>query len=98
MESNNILAAASELHLNRSDSGKTNTDISECSTTNTEDYVSCTDNSRRTTPGTKLPSASSSSTTQVPGSKYTECVLMFRNGLSMFYVLQTFLIKCQNYR
>lgn len=63
-------AAPSELLLNRSDSGKTNTDISECSTTttNTEDYVSCTENSRRTIPGTKLPSASSSSTTQVPGS------------------------------
>lgn len=51
--------------LQHSDSGKTNTDISECST-NTEDYVTCnTDLSKR---GTKPPSISSSSTTQMPGS------------------------------
>ncbi len=54
-----------ELLLNRTDSGK-NTDLSECST-NTEDYVTCTDNSRRVA-GIKPASASSSSTTQVPGS------------------------------
>lgn len=40
--------------------------MSECST-NTEDYVTCTDNSRRVA-GIKPASASSSSTTQVPGS------------------------------
>lgn len=61
-------AKTSEGHapfLQHSDSGKTNTDVSECST-NTEDYVTCnTDLSKR---GTKPPSASSSSTTQVPGS------------------------------
>lgn len=51
--------------MNRSDSGKNNTDLSECST-NTEDYVTCTDNSRRV--AGKPASASSSSTTQVPGS------------------------------
>lgn len=57
-----------------SDSNKVNTtDVSECST-NTEDYVTCTDASKR---GTKPPSASSSSTTQVPGSNsrkhYVRC-------------------------
>lgn len=51
----------------RSDSGpKTNTDISECST-NTDEYVTCTDNSKRV-PGMKTPTTASSSTsTQVPG-------------------------------
>ncbi|KAJ6649060.1 Sesquipedalian-1, partial [Pseudolycoriella hygida] len=63
-----ITSATSELLLNRSDSGK-NTDLSECST-NTEDYVTCTDNSRRV-PGIKTASASSSSTTQVPASAQT---------------------------
>lgn len=57
--------------LPRSDSGKNNADLSECST-NTEDYITCTDNSKRVGetagPGTKTPSAQSSSSTQVPGS------------------------------
>lgn len=68
-----------ELLLNRSDSGKTNTDLSECST-NTEDYVTCTDNSRRVA-GIKPASASSSSTTQVPGSNP---IFYMRYGCSMF--------------
>lgn len=67
------MSSNSDLLLNRSDSAKTNTDVSECSTTNTEDYATCTDTSRRV-PGTTINKpasscASSSSTTQVPGSR-----------------------------
>lgn len=57
--------------IHHSDAARANTtDLSECST-NTEDYVTCTDASKR---GTKPPSASSSSTTQVPGSNSQRCV------------------------
>lgn len=61
------LPRAPELYLqNRSEpSGKNNTDISECSTV-TDDYVTCTENSRRT-PGIRSLQGASSSSTQVPG-------------------------------
>ncbi|XP_055918728.1 uncharacterized protein LOC129950834 [Eupeodes corollae] len=55
------------LYSRRDSSVKTNnTDLSECST-NTDEYITCTDTSRRT-PGIKTPptTTSSSSTTQVP--------------------------------
>lgn len=72
--------------IHHSDSAKANTtDVSECST-NTEDYVTCTDASKR---GTKPPSASSSSTTQVPGSnseRYVRCE--FDVIVSMFLIIQ----------
>lgn len=79
------------LFLQHSDSGKT--DVSECST-NTEDYITCnTDLSKR---GIKPPSASSSSTTQMPGSnpidthKWDRCYIA-----SYLYILQWDTFMCQ---
>lgn len=57
-----------QIYSRRDSAVKTNnTDLSECST-NTDEYITCTDTSRRT-PGIKTPptTTSSSSTTQVPG-------------------------------
>lgn len=67
----NMKNVGSDYHINRYEGGKNNTDISECST-NTDEYITCTDNSRKASgQGTKTPSApsSSSTTTQVPGSQ-----------------------------
>lgn len=50
-----------------SDVNKNTTDMSEGST-NTDEYITCTDASKR---GTMPTTASSSSTTQVPGSNLT---------------------------
>ncbi|XP_055386242.1 mucin-2-like [Condylostylus longicornis] len=58
-------------YVNRMDLGIKNntTDISECSTNTTDEYVTCTDNSKRT-PGIKTPpTTASSSSTQVPVSQ-----------------------------
>lgn len=86
---NTVVSSTSELLLNRSDSGKTNTDVSECST-NTEDYMTCTDNSKRVS-GTKPPSASSSSTTQVPGSNPISCEWVFDVSVFKCFFLYCFI-------
>jgi len=74
-----------EAMLNRTDSGKNNTDISEGST-NTDEYITCTDNSKCGTgaQGIKISGATSSSSTQVPGS----------NPCSFIYGIDVFSFLC----
>lgn len=66
-----IMTATTVLSNNTNNKFNNTTDVSECST-NTDEYATCTDTSKRT-PGIKTPptTTSSSSTTQVPGLKAT---------------------------
>ncbi|XP_050320665.1 uncharacterized protein LOC126753344 isoform X1 [Bactrocera neohumeralis] len=61
-----IMTVAATLNNNSNNKFNNTTDVSECST-NTDEYATCTDTSKRT-PGIKTPptTTSSSSTTQVP--------------------------------